>query len=572
MLEIHADFYSQEDWRSWRTAHESHFDEWRQNVLQNIRRHGLVEPITNARYTEPIVIDEKNLRETISIQEMNSRKRATLLCLEFERGKLPPDSRQNPKILGTEALTRVARVLRGRFSYYLGTEYLPTAEEQRRHFPVQHVDLTKMGFDRDVFDLFHSGDVFEHVPDLASTLSEIARVLKPGGIAVSSFPFRPEQSSTEVKARFVNGEVEHLAPPEIHGNPARPSEGSLVFSLPAWDVLDLCKACGFAEAKMTFVASSTYGVTCSLTPGIFVLSARKTPKEGTTRLPHRSRDTVYAGADLRQVIGLLALPRSGTTLVSSIMGAHSRIKSVYEPWNDKKRVSLPDNITIGNFLDVFSVDMARKSILFVKETATHIDYIDKMLDLLRSVPIAIQTNLVYLLRNPLHVFLSEVEARKIWWGEDDLELTLEVFDRWAERTLASLRRMFRAGAEFNPLLVSYEALVTDKEIIVKRLTERLGIRFEAAQLSFEKTVNKLDVRGDPKLSNNPTEINTSSIQQRQRQISDIEHIVAGSRYRDMLAAVGEAFEAVRSSAVLQLNSPIAQQIFKQMMSKIATPA
>jgi Sulfotransferase family len=364
--------------------------------------------------------------------------------------------------------------------------------------------------------------------------------------------------------------VEHFAPPEIHGNPARPSEGSLVFSLPAWDVLDLCKACGFAEAKMTFLVSSTYGVTSSLTPGIFVLSARKGTKEETARSPRRSRDTIYAGPDLRQVIGLLALPRSGTTLVSSIMGAHSRIKSVYEPWNDKKRVSLPDDIPIGDFLNVFSVDMASKSILFLKETATHIDYIDKVLDLLRSVPIAIQTNLVYLLRNPLHVFLSEFEARKTWWGENDLELTLEVFDRWAERTLTSLRRMFRAGAELNPLLVSYEALVTDKETIVKRLTERLGIRFEAAQLNFEKTVHKLDVRGDPKLGNNPMGINADSIRQRQRQISDIEHIVAESRYRDMLAAVGEAFEEVRSSTILQLNSPIAQQIFKQMVSRIAT--
>jgi cytidylate kinase len=131
--------------------------------------------------------------------------------------------------------------------------------------------------------------------------------------------------------------------------------------------------------------------------------------------------------------------------------------------------------------------------------------------------------------------------------------------------------MFRGGMEFDPLLVSYEALVTGKETVVRRLTERLGIRFEEAQLSFEKTVDTLDVRGDPKLKKSPMQINTGSIDQRQREVGAIEDIVAESRYRAMIAAVGEAFEEVRSFAILQLSSPKAEPIFRQMLSRIAAP-
>lgn len=45
-------------------------------------------------------------------------------------------------------------------------------------------------FSDDSFDIVLSNQVFEHVPDLNPLLSEIARVLKPGGTLICTFPYQ----------------------------------------------------------------------------------------------------------------------------------------------------------------------------------------------------------------------------------------------------------------------------------------------------------------------------------------------------------------------------------------------
>jgi SAM-dependent methyltransferase len=54
---------------------------------------------------------------------------------------------------------------------------------------VQRVDMLEMPFDGDVFDLVIANHVLEHVGDEVKALSEICRVLKPGGHAILQTPY-----------------------------------------------------------------------------------------------------------------------------------------------------------------------------------------------------------------------------------------------------------------------------------------------------------------------------------------------------------------------------------------------
>jgi len=115
-------------------------------------------------------------------------------------------------------------------------------------------------FDDNQFDAYISCDVLEHVPDLSAAVHEAYRILKPGGRFFGTVPLKLDDPKGEVRARLEAGEVIHLMEPEYHGNPARPEEGSLVFTLPSWDLLELFKEAGFSDAGIVLQYSRRHGI------------------------------------------------------------------------------------------------------------------------------------------------------------------------------------------------------------------------------------------------------------------------------------------------------------------------
>jgi SAM-dependent methyltransferase len=563
MLEIRAEFRSYQEWSAWLEQKRSFFEQWRNAVLDDVKQFGVTEPISELRHRPwAIAINPANLRESVSAAEINSRKRASLFALDLAHRCLPGERRNRTRILGAEAVTRVSRVLRGAFTHFLGAEYLPTAEERERHYPIAHLDLMDAAFPDAAFDLFFSGDVLEHVPDLPRALREIARMLRPGGIMVSTFPFNAHSETTQRRASLdPAGRVIHHLEPEYHGNPVRPSEGSLVYAVPGWDVLDGARASGFADAKMTLILSSTFGIVSAPVPGIFVMSAVKQQEAPPARLPRQ--EFYYRGPRLRRVIGLVGLARSGTTLLCSILGVHSGIAAVYEPYNANKTKELPERIGIGRFFTEFPTRMQGKEILLVKETGTQIAFLNRISELLRSVAPPIGSDLIVLLRNPLHAFLSMLEAQKKWWGGAH-EVSVPTFQAWAEHNLAVLARLLQMGRDFNALVVSYEALVAHKERLVPALMHRLGCEFEQPQLDFEQYVDKRQVRGDVTIATAPFAISAQRAQERAAELAAVADRISEAPDYRRITEIAQVMANFHDVGIARFANPAAQRVIRPL--------
>jgi hypothetical protein len=549
MPEILLPFADKTAWEGWRAQHAPAFGAMRQAVVEAVRHAGFTEPLTGIRrHPDEIIINPAGLRESIGSHELNARKRGLLLVLQTELRARGWAERRNLRILAPEALSRAARILRGQFPYFMGTEYLPTAAEQARYFPVQHMDLQATGLPDACFDVFFSGDVMEHVPDPEAAWAEIRRVVKPGGLIVSSFPFDPNRETTLVRARLdAEGRLEHLTEPEYHGNPVDPSGGSLVFALPGWDLLARFRAAGCADAAMVMAASSQHGITSDGPPGVFVLAA--TNAGG----PPRQRPRLFAPANLpEKLCTLVALPRSGTTLLTALFEVHSRFDAVFEPWNSKLLAG-PEDATLPRLLVKAGFGREPGRFLFVKETSADPAYIGHVRRMLEQSPLPLDRFLLLLCRRPAHTFLSEIERRGQWWG-DAVALDAEQFALWCAKSRRALAAMVALLRHQDGSLLAYERLAEQPEPLLHRLARAIGFVVEPAQLEYEKHLDTKKVRGDVNVGSRPERISDDSVRRRAGAEHLVDSFAADSVHAEWFAAFNEFHAAVYAAGLCRIRA------------------
>lgn len=246
------------------------------DCIQVVRTLGILEPFTGEHIPpEEIQISGSNYRESLVVKGTLSRSRAVLSVLEQVYGSLEELGQLD--IYLAEALTGFARWLRR----HVGPERLTQSEylEGLEIFTgdIPHQDLCALTFNDRCFDLVLCNELFEHLYDLEAAFMEMARVLRPGGRLVATFPMAFGQYDSIIKAMRhpESGEVTFLGEVELHGDPLRPGTGAPVFQIPGWDVLDLARRAGFSDAVIQMVTSWKFGVMGSDLPGVLVLEATR---------------------------------------------------------------------------------------------------------------------------------------------------------------------------------------------------------------------------------------------------------------------------------------------------------
>lgn len=85
----------------------------------------------------------------------------------------------------------LTRALAGAGADIVGIDANPQAMEVVGDGMVQHMNAESLDFEDESFDFVVSVHAIEHIPDLETALSEMARVLKKGGHAVFVYPAEP---------------------------------------------------------------------------------------------------------------------------------------------------------------------------------------------------------------------------------------------------------------------------------------------------------------------------------------------------------------------------------------------
>jgi SAM-dependent methyltransferase len=157
----------------------------------------------------------------------------------------------------------------------LCSEYFEDVEANFSDIP--HQDLCELMLSSSSFDLVLCNELFEHVKTMEMAFAENARVLKAGGRLVATCSLAFGQSESIVKAVFgsTTGETQILGEAELHVDPVKPDQDSLVYRITGWAVLEQLKLAGFQQARIHYTLRCKHGILVSDMPGVMVIEAQK---------------------------------------------------------------------------------------------------------------------------------------------------------------------------------------------------------------------------------------------------------------------------------------------------------
>lgn len=270
--EIDETFSSFSAWLVWLKSNQWVIEQdYIRRLVEDIRETGIYDPVLGHIAPGNVEIAGTNYRETITAKGCNSRLRALLLELLEARCTYGAGAR----VFAPEAITPFAcRISHLFFPGFVGSEFLPSENEKKKFPHLRHEDIQALSFPPDSFDIYFSCEVFEHIPSIPAALAEARRVLVPGGAFLVMCPFAYGQEQSHVRAtRREDGSIFHNREPEYHGNPVDPRGGSLVFTIPGWEILNQCKPAGFDNATIKVHSSRRFGITGAETACVFVLKA-----------------------------------------------------------------------------------------------------------------------------------------------------------------------------------------------------------------------------------------------------------------------------------------------------------
>jgi hypothetical protein len=209
------------------------------------------------------------------------------------------------------------------------------------------------------------------------------------------------------------------------------------------------------------------------------------------------------GGHGESLIFLISQPRAGSTLLQKILGSHSDIHTVSEPWvalhplfGMRERGVATDYgarqalIGLKDFLsqipggereywEAVRLMLARlyRSALAPSGKSRFLDKTPRYYHILPELRLVFpRAKFIFLLRNPLAVLASAIEA----WAPDDCPECLRPF----RHDLAAAPALIATALNQACAIVRYEDLAANAAPVVARLCERIGVSFEPEMIAY----------------------------------------------------------------------------------------
>jgi len=197
-----------------------------------------------------------NLREELYCPATKTNSRIRALILQYL--KETEGLKAKPKVLCNSIGDGISDYLyRDDANAVTNYEWI---EDKQSTTLCKYLDPTDTGLESESYDVIIEAEQLHLVPDHIASLTEAAKLLKPGGRLILSVPFLNGQKHTQVRAyTSEEGERVDILPP-ITFNHTTDQLPRVCYRLYGWSLLDDIKAAGFSDAYGAFSWSLYHGI------------------------------------------------------------------------------------------------------------------------------------------------------------------------------------------------------------------------------------------------------------------------------------------------------------------------
>ena len=204
--------------------------------------------------------------------------------------------------------------------------------------------------------------------------------------------------------------------------------------------------------------------------------------------------------EVKKVIVILGVPRSGLTLITSLLAGNSTSSAWFLPYGTRK------DFGIKPFTDFESIQLAYKetfpkvetmeNTLFISESTAdkgNIDFIAESLKNLKKN--GVETHILWLTRDIHHTYISQIDTAYKYWGADKLLYDENSYKTYVDFAKNSYLQLTEVAKEFDTSLVSYDRLMKDPAECIRLIYNNLDIETDIALDSLK--FQTMNVAGDP---------------------------------------------------------------------------
>jgi len=225
-----------------------------------------------------------------------------------------------------------------------------------------------------------------------------------------------------------------------------------------------------------------------------------------------------------KLIILVGLPRSGLTLLTSILDAHSQVVSWFLPLstrrhNDPQPFESMEDIK-KQYLEAFpGQNISTCNAWVISESTSDGSNMAWLQTSLENISASsdVDIEIIWEIRSLSQTYLSQCDAARCYWGAKDLKVTAEGYQDYLNVAEMSYKNIHSFIYPYSFTLFSYEAMVRSPEKVLNNLMSQLGLEYDPNQKEYYKSFPSYKAAGDPSICENPEAISYTKVEKRQNE-------------------------------------------------------